>query len=244
MPGIFTFGIFNPFKFTFRARPKPDEPCGTLAKLPVELRCMVYSNVLNCEMNISQANDFLGPKPPIMAEEAKHIGAIDAALLRTCRTIYHETIVVLYAFNVFEFDRLVDLQHFAHAGLENKPFGFYCVANRSLFPKYSAPYGRLTMIHKLVLRISPDRQYRMGTARIWSSWCNLFYSPEGQPRSVGFPALRVLVLDFTEWRLNAENDSKLRVGRPYMRPVASTRSTLHLSQSTRVQRSNLALRPN
>ena len=67
-----------------------------------------------------------------MAEEAKHIGAIDSALLRTCRTIYRETIVILYAFNSFEFDRLVDLQHFAHAGLENKPFGFYCVANRSL----------------------------------------------------------------------------------------------------------------
>ena len=83
------------------------------------------------------------------------------------------------------------------------------------------------MIHKLVLRISPEsRQYRIGTARIWSSWCEFFYSSEGQPQSVGFPALRVLVLDFTEWRLNAENDSKFRVGRPYllhyMRPVAST----------------------
>ena len=184
MPGIFTFGIFNLFNFTFRARPKPDEPC---------LRCMVYMNVLNYEMNISQANDFLGLKPPIMAEEAKHIGAIDSALLRTCRTIYRETIVILYAFNSFEFDRLVDLQHFAHAGLENKPFGFYCVANRSLSPNYSAPYGRLTMIHKLVLRISPEsRQYRMGTARIWSSWSHLFYFPEGQPQSFGFPALRVI----------------------------------------------------
>ena len=131
MPGIFTFGIFNNFNFTFRARPKPDEPCGTLAKLPIELRCIIYMNVLNCEMNISQANDFLGPKPPIMAEEAKHIGVIDSALLRTFRTIYHEIIVVLYAFNSFEFDRLGDIQHFAHDGLENKPFGFYCVANRS-----------------------------------------------------------------------------------------------------------------
>ena len=227
MPGIFTFGISNRFIFTFRARPKPEEPCGTLSKLPIEIRCIVYMNVLNYEMNISQANDFLGPKPPIMAEEAKHIGAIDCALLRTCRTIYHETIVILYAFNSFEFDKLDDIQHCAHDGLGNKPFGLYCVANRSSSPNYSAPYGRLTMIHKLVLRISPEsRQYRIGTARIWSSWCNLFYSHEGQPQSIGFPALRVLFLDFTEWRLNAENDSKLRVGRPYlfhyMRPVATT----------------------
>ena len=206
MSGIFTFGIFNPFNFTFRARPKPDEPCGTLAKLPIELRCIVYSNVLNCEMYISQANDYLGLNPPIMAKEAKHIGAIDSALLRTCRTIYHENLVILYAWNSFEFDSLVDLQHFAHAGLENKLFGFYRVANRSLSPKYSAPYGRLTLIQQLVLRISPEsRQYRMITAGIWSSWCHLFYTPEGQPQSVGFPALRVLVLDFTEWRLNAED---------------------------------------
>ena len=59
-------------------------------------------NVLNYEMHISRANDFLGPKPPIMAGEAKHIGAIDSALLRTCRAIYHETIVILYAMNWFD----------------------------------------------------------------------------------------------------------------------------------------------
>ena len=119
--------------------------------------------------------------------------------------------MILYAMNWFEFDKLGDIQHFAHDGLGNKPFGFYCVANRSLSPDdYSAPYGRLAMIHKLVSRLgSESRQYRMDAARIWLLWCSLFYSPKGQPQSVGFPALRVLVLDFTEWRLNAENDSKL-----------------------------------
>lgn len=226
MPGMFTFGISNPFNFAFRARPKPDEPCGTLAKLPIDLRLLVYENVLLYKKSISQANRFLGPKPPIMAEEARHIGAIDSALLRTCRTIYSEAIDVLYCGNTFEFDTPSGIQHFAHDGLENKPFGFYCVANGSLSPRYT-PYGRLTMITNLILRINPEfGQDRIDTARIWSSWCDFFYSPKGQPQSVGFPALRMLVLDFTHWKLSAENDSKLRVGRPYllhyMRPLAST----------------------
>ena len=79
----------------------------------------------------------------------------------------------------------------------------------------------------ITTRITPEfGQDRIDPARIWSSWCDFFYSSEGQPQSVGFPALRVLVLDFTHWKLSAENDSKLRVGRPYLlhyiRPLAST----------------------
>ena len=227
MPGIFTFGLFNRFNFTFRARPKPEEPCGTLTKLPFELRCIVYMNVLNCEMNISQASDVLGPGPPIMAKEAEHIGAIDPALLRTCRTIYSEAITVLYGGNLFEFLTLSGIQHFAHDGLENKPFGFYCVANRSLSPNYSAPCGRLTMVHKLILRFRIGCNLRCtDTASIWSSWCDFFYPPKEQPQLVGFPALRMLLLDFSDWTLRAENPHKIRVGRPYLlhyiRPPAST----------------------
>ena len=239
MPGIFTFGISNPFNFTFRARPKPNESdsgasngakalvlspmrdtgkigiCGTLAKLPIELRFLVYKNVLRCEYNIRHANDFLGPNPPIMAEEAKHIEAIDSALLRTCRTIYGEAITVLYGKNRFHFYTPSEIQHFGHARLENKPFGCYCVANRYLTPGYSAPYGRLTMIHNLNLRIGfkPTGNVK-DIHRIWSSWCNFFYSPEGQDQLVGFPALRRLALDFTDWGLKPENASKLRVCRP------------------------------
>ena len=227
MPGIFTFGIFNRFNFTFRARPKPEEPCGTLAKLSFDLRFLVYENVLNYEKSISQANHFLGPEPPIMAKEAQHIGSIDSALLRTCRTIYSEAIAVLYGGNLFEFHTLRDLQHFAHDGLENKPFGFYCVADRSVSSNYSAPYGRLTMIHRLILRVKSDYNLiRIDRARIWSSWCDFFYYPKEQPQLVGFPALRRLLLDFSDWALRAENAHKLRVGRPYllhyMRPVAWT----------------------
>ena len=88
----------------------------------------------------------------------------------------------------------------------------------------------------------------MDTARIWSLWCNLFYSPEGQPQLVGFPALKLLVLDFTEWRLNAENESKLRVGRPYllhcMRPVAWTPRVAPRFTLFDLPEYGLTLRPN
>lgn len=249
MPGIFTFGIPNHFNFTFRAGLKPDnsnsdasseaktlvlspsrgmgntDSCGILTRLSLEIRIMVYTNVLKSERIIRQAHNFLGRHPPIMAADARHLEAIDSALLRTCRTIYREAIRVLYGTNRFRFRSPSEIHEFAHVGMTTTPFGFYCTASGPSSAVRNAPCGRLTMIRSLTLRISSGS---IGGDRkeIWSSWCDFFYPPEGQDQSVGFPALEHLTLDFGDWDLDAGNASKLRVSGPYfphyMRPFAST----------------------
>ena len=209
-------------------------PCGTLNKFPLELRVMVYMNVLRSEKNIKQAHRFLGPHPPIMADDAIYIEAIDAALLRTCRAIYREGILVLYGKNRFHFRRPNDIKEFAHLGLRNKPFGFHGIASRPQSALCDAPRGRLTMIRFLSLRMSSENNQGLDRKNLWSQWCDFFYPSEEQEKLVGFPALERLVLDFTDWGLQVGDPYKVRV-RPnflnYMRPLASIRcvSTLGLS---------------
>ena len=192
-------------------------PCGTLGKLPLELRNMVYKKVLMYDRGIRQANRFLNGHLPIMAEESRYIEAIDATLLRTSRAIYQEAISILYGKNLFIFRKSKDIEDFAHLGLRNTPFGFYRTPNGTASAGDKAPYGRLTMICSLDLSIAhkcvgDDRK------KIWSFWYDFFYPPEEQEQLIGFPALRRLCLDFTDWRLNAEESSQVRV-RPISRII-------------------------
>lgn len=217
---MFTFGIPNCFHFTFRHGPKPpshvDEsdveskalislPCGTLGKLPLELRRMIYTKVLYFEKCVKHPQKFLDRHPPIMVEEALHVEAIDAVLLRTCRTVYQEALGILYGKNTFDFRKPEYIENFAHLGLENTPFGYCRTASKSSSAVGDCPYGRLTMIRFLHLRFDGRR----GTS--WSLWCEFFYPPEKQTQLVDFPALERLSLNFTDWRLGAEDASKIRV---------------------------------
>ena len=255
MPGIFTFGIPNYFKFTFQAGPKSpsrangtvnvesshsnvtadleadnktdtpvpsplhgtgnsaSSPCGTLNKLPLELRIMVYVSILKFEKHIKQAHRFLGHRPPIMAEDGIHIEAIDATLLRTCKTIYREAIPVLYAMNRFHFRNPRDIESFAHFRMGNIPFGFH-LTNGEASTAVPKPCGRLTMIRIMTLKIGPEI---LGDDRkkIWSLWCDFFY-PFELDQMVGFPALESLALDLKDWRLGTGDASKIRV-----RPIFS-----------------------
>ena len=106
--------------------------CGSLDKFPLEIRNMIYTNVLRYDSDIIQPHRFLGRRPPILAEHCRYIRAIDAALLRTCKAIYHETICILYRMNRFVFYKPSDITEFAHAGLGATPFGFYNTINRPL----------------------------------------------------------------------------------------------------------------
>ena len=185
-------------------------PCGTLNILPLEDRTMIYINLLYYKRKIKQAHTFLGRQPPITAEDCTHIEAIDAALLRTCRAIYSEAIRVLYGMNHFCFSRSQDVKEFAHFGLGNTPFGFYRTASEPSSAVSHAPYGRLTMIRFLSLRLNSVNNER-DWKKIWSLWSDFFYPPEERDQSVGFPALMWLVLDFKQWELGGGGAWKLRV---------------------------------
>ena len=196
-------------------------PCGSLSKIPLEIRIMIYKRVLCSERYIKQAHIFLERYPPIMANQGTHVEAIDPALLRTCRAMYQEAIHILYGVNHFYFKTPKDIEVFAHLGLGNTPFGFYRTANEP------APYGRFTMIRLMTLRIgtksdSNDRK------EIWSLWRDFFYPPEDQDQLIRFPALECLALDFIEWELNAGNASKIRV-RPFLNKLRPTGGLKHLT---------------
>ena len=188
-------------------------PCGTVSKVPREVRNMIYNNVLIYHHgSILRPHRFLGRHLPIAAEESKHIEAIDAALLRTCKAIYHEAIHILYGKNLFYFLKPGDIEDFAHLRLGNMSFGYYGAISKSASMVNNAPYGRLTMIRQLSLRVSSgdnEDDFR----NIWSFWSDFFYPPAQQDQLVGFPALERLILDLSEWKLNAGHASRIRVCR-------------------------------
>lgn len=220
MPGMFTFGILNYFRFTFRAEPHlpshrkgntDSSPCGTLSKLPLEIRIMVYSRVLLYEGPfIKQPHKFLGRHRSIMTEDSKYVEAIDAALLRASKAIYHESLHILYGKNDFHFRKPSDLTEFAHAGLGITPFGFYSFTHNPSSVVNDAPCGRLTMIRCMYLELTSKR-YGDCRENIWSFWSDIFEPPEKQNQLVEFPALERLRLDLRDWKLDGGNASKVRV---------------------------------
>ncbi len=195
-------------------------PCGTLSKLPLELRIMVYKRVLRFERHIKQAHRFLERYPPIMANQGTHVEAIDPALLRTCCAIYNEAIHILYGMNHFHFSTLKDIEVFEHVGLENTPFGFYRTASEP------TSYGRLTMIRWMTLRIGSESD-PADSKKIWSLWRDFFYPPKDQDQLIKFPALEWLALDLIEWDLNAGDASKVRV-RPFLNKLRPEGGLKHL----------------
>lgn len=185
--------------------------CGMLDKLPLELRTMIYRGVLKSEKSIKQAHKFLG-HPPLMVTESSHLEKINAAILRTCRKIYQEAIYILYGRNGFSFRKSKDIEIFGHHGLGNTRFGVYC--SKPPYAVEHTPYGRLTMIRFLTLRIAAKST---GDSRkgIWSLWSNFFYPSENKSEEQGllvrFPALEILVLDLKDLNLDERDTSKVRV---------------------------------
>ena len=61
------------------------------------------------------------------------------------------------------------------------------------------------MLRSMSLELVKDE---LGAA--WSVWTE-FLQPSSEQHSLTFPALEELCLDFSEWRLEKSNESKLRV---------------------------------
>ena len=202
-------------------KPSPS-PCGTLSNLPREVRNMIYTEVMKYRMNISRPHRFLGRQPSILAKECKYLQGIDAALLRTCKAIYHEAVDILYGKNKFYFSKPSDIEDFAHLGLGNMPFGFYGAISKCASAVNTAPWGRLTMIRRLSLKLGSENNGD-DLQKVWSLWSDFLYPAEKQDQLLEFPALDWLALDLTDWKLNAKDASKVRVCpyRSHYLPLAS-----------------------
>ena len=82
-------------------------------RLPMELRVLVWIDVLVSSRNIANAHKFMRSREPLRATRFPPIKGIDAALLRTCRAIYEETFPILYGNNRFVFYRSSHITKFA-----------------------------------------------------------------------------------------------------------------------------------
>ncbi|KAI4203671.1 MAG: hypothetical protein LQ350_001672 [Teloschistes chrysophthalmus] len=188
----------------------------SLLTIPVEIRTMIYHELLVSAQCIKKPHKLVCNKKSIMLDSLKPVRDIDSAVLRVCRSIYNEALPILYGKNTFEFSKPRKLRDFSHAGLDRRI---------TKFALREAETGRFTLIRSIILRLGHDRKpyvwQHHGTTqapdrkKIWSHWYQYFFN-EGDNRSEydwslvpclssNFPALDKLELDFTDWQLGAQD---------------------------------------
>ena len=86
-------------------------------RLPMELRILMWIDVLGSSRDIANAHIFMCPQEPLVVDNFVPIQDINAALLRTCRAIYDETFPILYGNNRFVFDHMSQITDFAFGKL-------------------------------------------------------------------------------------------------------------------------------
>ncbi|KAI4240811.1 MAG: hypothetical protein L6R40_004925 [Gallowayella cf. fulva] len=224
-PNVLKMPFTKPFSKPLPSPPSSDAP-GTLCSrplsfetLPLEIKHMIYRELLVSKQPIRKPHKLVCNKRSIMLDSVQPVKDIDSSILRVSRTVYQEALPVLYGKNTFEFCKPRKLRDFSHAGLDRShtQFGFR-----------EAPAGRFTLIRSIILRLGHDRkpyiwQRPGGTGappapdrkRIWSHWYQYFFNdcdPRNQfdwgmfpSASNEFPALNRLELDFTDWQLSASD---------------------------------------
>ena len=191
----------------------------TLLNLPAEIRLMILEQVLVSGWIVDDPQELIGRQKSPMVTHSRQIEDIDSAILRTCRFIHKEALPLLYEKNYFSFSGLRDVESFAHHQIPHTPRTSFDYREISLFNFKPATYGRLTMLRSVKLRLAPFggiNSLRKGCHYrecMWEDWRNLF---DPSPTSlrlhpVAFPALSSLFLDFTDWELDGEKGSELRV---------------------------------
>jgi len=96
-----------------------------LFTLPLEIRRLIYDHILISEHPIVNPGKLLeGGKIELFAS-CGSIHVIDAAIVRTCRGIYAETMPMLYEDNAFEFHKASDISRFHAGGLQRFPTGIF-----------------------------------------------------------------------------------------------------------------------
>ncbi|KAL8804587.1 MAG: hypothetical protein Q9223_005983 [Gallowayella weberi] len=208
----------------------PSTPCGrplSFQTLPLEIKRMIYKDLLTSAKPIQKPHKLVCNKRSIMLDSIQPVKDIDSSILRVCRAIYLEALPILYGQNTFEFSKPRKLRDFSHAGLDRSHTSTDYAPYLAEFGFRDAQAGRFTLIRSIILRLGHDRKpyvwQRPGNhvqapdrKRIWSHWYQYFFN-DCDPRSQfdwgmfpsasnEFPALDRLVLDFTDWQL-AEPDA-------------------------------------
>ena len=88
----------------------------------MELRTLVWIDVLASSESIANAHRFMRLQEPLVVANFPPAKDIDAALLRTCRAIYEEPFPILYGNNCFVFYHTSQIIEFAFGKLYF-PFG-------------------------------------------------------------------------------------------------------------------------
>ncbi|KAI4260097.1 MAG: hypothetical protein LQ352_000476 [Teloschistes flavicans] len=121
----------------------------SLLTLPVEIRTMIYHELLVSSQCIRKPHKLVCNKKSIMLDSIKPVRDIDSAVLRVCRSVYNEALPILYGKNTFEFCKPRKLRDFSHAGLDRRI---------TKFALREAETGRFTLIRSIILRLGHDRK--------------------------------------------------------------------------------------
>ena len=103
--------------------PKEQPECPLFTTIPVEIRHLIYHQLLTTPDTIEKAHKHLGSKDTALVDNYQPIPGIDAAILRTCRLIYSETLPVLYGQNTFDFSSANAIRSFQSKSLIGYPLG-------------------------------------------------------------------------------------------------------------------------
>lgn len=174
---------------------------------------MIYKILLISKGSVPSPHTLMGAQKCVLAGNRVQIEDIDATILRTCRSIYHEALPMLYQKNNFTF--------FSPHGIES--FAFCELPRPCVFGMKPRQYGRLTMLTTVILCLGPTSLpiprspgSRFDRELLWDCWRGFFEpatAPKYPPR-IMFPAVEFLVLDFSDWGLDGGEASKLDVSLP------------------------------
>ena len=89
--------------------------------VPPEIRTNIYIRVLVSSNPIDRPHQLLHCAASAMLNERKMIPDIDAAIVRTCRRVYDETMPILYGNNRFVFKKAEDVSSFERKILKTFP---------------------------------------------------------------------------------------------------------------------------
>ena len=200
---------------------KVQEDCPLFKVLPPEIRHMIWALLLVSPDTIESPNRLLASKTPLLTNDYHPVPGIDAVILRTCREIYNEALLVLYGRNTFFFTSSHSLSEFAGDDLPKAlPTGEACFLTGNVFNFQVSQAGRFSLVRQLVLKLTsmdtsrnnwsipsiPQRPPRPPhRSTLLYDWGRLLCVDGRLPGMYGdvvvFPALENLTLDFTDWAL-------------------------------------------
>lgn len=182
-----------------------DGPRCLFLETPAEIRHMIYQELLVSPESLSSPNK----------RNKRENYDINPTILRTCLFVYRESLPVLYTKNRFSFRSIKDIKIFGHHQIFlDSPDNHTPLRTFNFRP---APYGRLTIIRMVVLKMVSDRcAYDFGNRHremLLAQWRGFAYLlPCGIcDESLGFPALESLLLDFSDRAYGHEQRTEPRV---------------------------------